>query len=67
MALAVALVVPQQDPCATAIDDGLQTWTVEQAAHFLDEVEDDPQRALWHVAVATAARCGELVGLGGVT
>ena len=54
---------PQHDPRATAIDDGLQIWTVEQTAHFLDEVEDHPQRALWHLAVGTGARRGELLGL----
>ena len=54
---------PQHDPRATEIDDGPQIWTVEQVAHFLDEVEEHPHRALWHLAVGTGARRGELLGL----
>jgi len=54
---------PQRDPGATEIDDDLHVWTVEQAAHFLDEVDDHPQRALWHLAIGTGARRGEMLGL----
>lgn len=54
---------PQRDPRKTEIDDDLHVWTVEQAAHFLDEVDEHPQRALWHLAIGTGARRGELLGL----
>ena len=54
---------PQHDPRETEIDEDPQIWNVEQAAHFLDEVDDHPQRALWHLAVGTGARRGEMLGL----
>ena len=54
---------PQRDPRETEVDDDLRVWTVEQAARFLDGVEDHPQRALWHLAIGTGARRGELLGL----
>lgn len=54
---------PSRDPHATDIDDDLQIWTVEQVAHFLDQVDDHAWRALWHLAVGTGARRGELLGL----
>ena len=54
---------PRYDPDAVELDDEPQVWTVEQAATFLDFVDDDPWRALWHLAVGTGARRGELLGL----
>lgn len=54
---------PQRDPRENEIDDDLRVWTVEQAALFLDEVDYHPQRALWHLALGTGARRGELLGL----
>lgn len=54
---------PKRDPRDTEIEEDLQIWTVEQAAHFLDEVDDHPLRAVWHLAVGTGARRGEILGL----
>lgn len=39
---------PTHDPRATEIDEDLQIWTVERAAHFLEEVDDHTR----------SARCG---------
>lgn len=54
---------PRHDPRQTEIEGDLHVWTVEQAAHFLEEVDDHPQRALWHLAIGTGARRGEILGL----
>lgn len=54
---------PSPDAGATEIDDQLQVWTFAQVAEFLAGVDDHPQRGLWHLAVGTGARRGELVGL----
>lgn len=55
---------PQRDPRENEIDEGdLRVWTVEQAARFLDGVDDHPHRALWHLAIGTGARRGEMLGL----
>lgn len=54
---------PKHDPRATELDQDRRIWTVEQVAHFLDEVEDHPFRAVWHLAVGTGARRGEVLGL----
>lgn len=44
-------------------DDTPPVWTGEQAAVFLRAVDAHRWRALWHLAVGTGARRGELVGL----
>lgn len=54
---------PTRDPNETEVDEDLHIWTLEQAAHFLDEVDDHPWRAVWHLAVGTGARRGEVLGL----
>lgn len=54
---------PKRDLLATEVEDELQVWTSDQAAHFLECVDDHPLRALWHLALGTGARRGELVGL----
>jgi integrase len=51
------------DPYATDVRTCLQVWTVPQARRFLDLVEDHRWRALWHLALGTGARRGELLGL----
>ena len=53
---------PRRAPGDDEVDD-LQVWTGEQAARFLAFVDDHPWRALWHLAVGTGARRGELLGL----
>jgi integrase len=54
---------PRHDPEDDELDDDLQVWTAEQAATFLAHVDDHPLRALWHLALGTGARRGELLGL----
>lgn len=54
---------PTRDPRETEVDEDLHIWTIEQAAHFLDAVDDHPWRAVWHLAVGTGARRGEVLGL----
>lgn len=54
---------PRRDPGAVELDDDLQVWTSQQAAHFLDLVDDHPLRTLWHLAIGTGCRRGELLGL----
>ncbi|MFT6803641.1 MAG: integrase [Nitriliruptoraceae bacterium] len=54
---------PKRDPYAIDVRTGLQVWTVQQARRFLDLVEDHRWRALWHLALGTGARRGELLGL----
>ena len=54
---------PKHDPRDTDLDQDRRIWTVEQVAHFLDEVDDHPLRAVWHLAVGTGARRGEVLGL----
>ena len=54
---------PKRDPWATEIKDELRVWTSHQARRFLDCVEDHRLRALWHLALGTGARRGELLGL----
>lgn len=41
----------------------LQVWTGRQAATFLAFVDDHPFRAVWHLALGTGARRGEVLGL----
>lgn len=55
---------PRRDPYAVESERGLQVWTAEQARRFLDLVDDHPWRSLWHLALGTGARRGELLGLG---
>ena len=40
-----------------------QTWTPEQVRVFLQAVTEHPWRWLWHVAIGTGLRRGELLGL----
>ena len=54
---------PRRDPYADEVDDGVQVWTAATARRFLDLVDDHPWRLLWHLAVGTGARRGELLGL----
>ena len=54
---------PRHDPDAIELDDEPEIWTVEQATAFLRFVDEHPWRALWHLAVGTGARRGELLGL----
>lgn len=54
---------PRHDPGDDEFDDDLQVWTGEQAAAFLAFVDEDPLRALWHLALGSGARRGELLGL----
>lgn len=54
---------PKRDPHEVETDDDLQVWTAEEATGFLDLVDDHPWRVLWHLALGTGARRGELLGL----
>lgn len=54
---------PKHDPRDTELDQDRRIWTVGQVAHFLDEVDGHPLRAVWHLAVGTGARRGEVLGL----
>lgn len=54
---------PRLDPTAVELPDDPSIWTGEQAAAFLRHVDSHRWRALWHLAVGTGARRGELVGL----
>lgn len=54
---------PRRDPHATQLDDDLQVWTADQVARFLEVVDDHPLRGVWHTAVGTGARRGEVLGL----
>lgn len=54
---------PRRAPGEVELDDDLHVWTAEEVARFLDAIEDDPLRGVWHLAVGTGARRGELLGL----
>lgn len=54
---------PTRDPNAIEVDDSLRIWTFDQAARFLQQVADHRWRPLWHLAIGTGARRGELLGL----
>ena len=54
---------PRHDPGDDEFDDDLQVWTGEHAAAFLAFVDEEPLRALWHLALGSGARRGELLGL----
>jgi integrase len=41
----------------------LSTWSASQVNRFLAHVEGDRLYALWHLAVTTGMRRGELIGL----
>jgi integrase len=53
---------PRLDPVDDEAQD-LKAWTGEQAAAFLAFVDDHPLRAVWHLALGTGARRGEVLGL----
>lgn len=55
--------VPKRDPEEVEVDDELQVWTAAQVVRFLELVDEHPLRALWHLAIGTGARRGELLGL----
>lgn len=54
---------PRRAPQDLALEDDLHVWTTEEVGRFLDAVDDHPLRAVWHLAVGTGARRGELLGL----
>jgi integrase len=54
---------PRPQAVLDDLDDDLHVWTAEQARRFLAEVDDDPHRAVWHLALGTGARRAELLGL----
>lgn len=54
---------PRHDPDEDEVDDDLRVWTGAQAATFLAHVDAHPWRGLWHLALGTGARRGELLGL----
>lgn len=45
------------------ITETLHVWSVEEARRFLAAVEAHPWRAIWHVALGTGLRRGEMLGL----
>lgn len=54
---------PRLDPNTDEISDGFRAWTIEEGTRFLNHVDHDPDRTLWHLATGTGARRGELLGL----
>jgi integrase len=54
---------PTRHPDEVELDDIPAVWTPAQAARFLAFVDDHELRALWHLALGTGARRGELLGL----
>ena len=55
--------LPRYDPQATELAEEPEVWTPQQARAFLAFVDDHDWRALWHLAIGTGARRGELLGL----
>ena len=55
--------LPQHDPDGDLRPTRLRTWDTDQAARFLELTADDPFHGLWHLALATGMRRGELLGL----
>ena len=55
--------LPQHDPDGDLRPTRLRTWDTDQAARFLELTADDPLHGLWHLALATGMRRGELLGL----
>jgi integrase len=53
---------PKHAPDVDDLDDDLRVWSGEEAATFLGFVDDHRWRALWHLALGTGARRGELLG-----
>jgi integrase len=54
---------PTRHPDEVELDEPPAVWSAAQAARFLAFVDDHPLRALWHLALGTGARRGELLGL----
>lgn len=54
---------PRPHAGAVEIDDDLHVWTFDQAARFLAAVDHRPLRAVWHLALGTGARRGEVLGV----
>lgn len=54
---------PRHDPRQVTLAEELKVWTPEEAARFLAFVDDHRWRALFHLALGTGARRGELLGL----
>lgn len=54
---------PRHNPADVELDDDLRVWTAAQAATFLEYVDGHEWRNLWHLAIGTGARRGELLGL----
>jgi integrase len=55
--------LPRHHPDGDLRPNRLRTWDTDQAARFLELTADDPLHDLWHVALATGMRRGELLGL----
>jgi integrase len=60
---AASLRPPRHHADVEELDDEPELWTAAELARFLGFVDDHPWRALWHLAVGTGARRGELLGL----
>ena len=54
---------PTRRPDEVELDEPPEVWSIEQAAEFRRFVDDHELRALWHLALGTGARRGELLGL----
>lgn len=54
---------PRRHAGAVELNDGPQVWTFAESARFLASLEAHRHRALWHLALSTGARQGELAGL----
>lgn len=68
MAHAVRTGLIEQNPCTgvrvpTAVTRPIRTWTPDEAATFLDSLEQDAYWVLFHLALVTGMRRGELLGL----
>jgi integrase len=60
---AASLRPPRHRPDVEELAEERELWAAADAARFLAFVDDHPWRALWHLAVGTGARRGELLGL----
>jgi integrase len=54
---------PTRHPGEVELDEIPAVWTPAQAARFLEFVDHHELRALWHLALGTGARRGEVLGL----
>lgn len=54
---------PRRAPGEVELDDDLHVWSAAEVGRFLDAVDDHPLRGVWHLAIGTGARRGELLGL----